>query len=295
MDDGSLAPTDYAALFRTLTRRYGDLKPEALIKVLCPLHVKMNSVDRTVFRLDDQNHWRASFDILLTPDNEEIIVVGRTGKFVPAAHVEAGAPWKEIVKGRIIEVDTVHGLAKGEIYVGSKKADLVAALKLLDEGDYLEIDQYGAAAKVLSALAESELAENLRELGFQVRRMPEDRAKHLGIYPNYDFEVSRDGVTRKIEVKSLWGTDTSFARLIHSTGRDYPTSSCKFETQDYFAVSLFLRTGNLGDFAFARSVSSADDPDGLPPAGKYPAHVNQNPRCTVDNKTWFSSLEDVWP
>lgn len=115
-----------------------------------------------------------------------------------------------------------------------------------------------------------------------------------GIYKNYDFEVSKLGATKRLEVKSLWGTDTRYARLIHSLGRDYPTSSCKFATQDFFAVSLFLRTGGIRDFAFARSVSSADQLHGLPPAEKYPAHVNQNPLCEIGNGSWFETLDEVW-
>ncbi len=127
-----------------------------------------------------------------------------------------------------------------------------------------------------------------------MRRMPEDMAKHLGQYYNYDFEFERYGVIKKVEVKSLWGTNTDFARLIHSTGKDYPTSSCKYATQDIFAVSLFLRTGNIRDFAFARSVPSDEKSYGLPPASGYPEHVNQNPRCEIGDGVWFGSIEEVW-
>ena len=116
----------------------------------------------------------------------------------------------------------------------------------------------------------------------------------MGEYYNYDFEFERDGVTKKIEVKSLWGTNTDFARLIHNTGRDYPTSSCKYVTQDIFAVSLFLRTGNVRDFAFARSVSSEIKPYGLPSATGYPEHVNQNPICGIGNGSWFATIDEVW-
>jgi hypothetical protein len=122
------------------------------------------------------------------------------------------------------------------------------------------------------------------------------------VYPSYDFDVERDGDKRKVEVKSLWGTDTRYARLIHgkSTGQDrgqpnyYATSSCKFATQDIFAVSLFLRTGNLRDFAFARSVPRDVAPYGLPRATNYPDYVNQNPECVIGDGTWFASIEEVW-
>ena len=72
--------------------------------------------------------------------------------------------------------------------------------------------------------------------------------------------LERGGMQKRLEVKSLWGTNTRFARLIHSTttkptgdpntwtpqqkANYYPTSSCKFATQDFFAVGTFLRTGN---------------------------------------------------
>ena len=115
---------------------------------------------------------------------------------------------------------------------------------------------------------------------------------------------------RDIPVKSLWGTNTRFARLIHSLtskpkgdpstwtpqqkANYYPTSSCKFATQDFFAVSLFLRTGNITDFAFARSVPRDQQPHGLPCARRYPEHVGQNPLCSVGDGTWFASLDEVW-
>lgn len=57
--------------------------------------------------------------------------------------------------------------------------------------------------------------------------MPEDCAKHLGTYYNYDFEFEKNGITKKVEVKSIWGTDTRFARLIHSKSKTHLTSSCK--------------------------------------------------------------------
>jgi hypothetical protein len=283
---------DYEELYRTLTRRYGNVTPEAMIKVLCPLHVPLSGLDKTILRLPGQQHYRASFTVDITAENAEVMVVGRTGKFIPRSHL-TGEPWREIAKGRIIQVDGLQ--ASGEVYVGAgaQKA-LVKALEELTDEDILEIDQYGAAAKVLSALVESTLATELEEKGYLVRRMPEDTARHLGVYPNYDFQVTRAGQTKKVEVKSLWGTDTRYARLIHSTGRDYPTSSAKFDTQDFFAVSLFLRTGNIADFAFARSVPRDVASYGLPRAMKFPDHVNQNPLCVVGDGTWFPELADVW-
>jgi hypothetical protein len=199
---------------------------------------------------------------------------------VPGGFRDAGGLWREIAKGRIIDVDPEAKVASGEVYTGGTRADLQSALAALTTDDLLEIDQYGAAAKVLSGLAEHSLVKQLEATGYSVRRMPEDMARHLGAYTNYDFEVSRGSATRKVEVKSLWGTNVRFARLIHSTTTRpagdpagwtpeqkrnyYPTSSCKFDTQDIFAVSLFLRTGNINDFAFARSVPRDVQTYGLP-------------------------------
>src|SRR5438874_12847644 len=127
-----------------------------------------------------------------------------------------GGPWREIAKGRIIEVDRKDGLAQGEVYVGSRKPLLAKAVDALSDSDYLEIDHYGASAKILSGLSEYTFVKYARSRGFTVQRMPEDMAAHLGSYANFDFLLERDGVAKKVEVKSLWGTNTGYARLIHS-------------------------------------------------------------------------------
>lgn len=280
----------------SILQRYKGADLQGLETVLCPLLVPMHSVDREILKLDGQSHYRGTFEAEITDASREVFVRGRTGKFVPRAYVEGTEPWREIAKGRIIDIDLEAQLVAGEIYLGSsaRKQDLEEALTQLHDDDYLEIDQYGAAAKVLSGLVEHKLSRQLKDSGYRVWRMPEDMAKHLGVYANYDFVVEKGGVRKKIEVKSLWGTNTDYARLIHSLGKGYPTSSCKFETQDFFAVSLFLRTGDIRDFAFARSVSSEEQPHGLPPAKKYPEHVNQNPLCTIGDGSWFGSLDEVW-
>ena len=290
-------------------RRYTGSTPESFVNVLCPILVPIRSLEKTIQKLSGQSHYRASFSVQITADNRSILCRGRTGKFVPGIYAEGGI-WREIAKGRIIRVDASTGVASGEIYTGGRKADLEKALGILSLNDLLEIDQYGAAAKVLSGLAEHSLVEQLVKNGYAVTRMPEDMAKHLGSYPNYDFEVSKAHHVRKLEVKSLWGTNTQFARLIHSrtskpTGSPdnwtqtqrrnyYPTSSCKFGAQDIFAVSLFLRTGNIRDFAFARSIPNDIQPHGLPRASNYPEHVNQNPTCTIGYGTWYETIDDVW-
>jgi len=302
---------------RLLTRRYAAA-PEALLAVLCPLLIPIHTLDKTIQILPGQKHARATFTVQLTEENSGVLVRGRTGKFVPAAYnntSSTSAAWREIAKGRIINMNYATGIAEGEVYLGfgGARAPLAAALAQLSTNDFLEIDQYGVAAKALSGLTEYYLVRDLQARGYDVFRMPEDMASHLGAYLNFDFVVEKDGVSKRLEVKSLWGTNTKFARLIHSTtskpkpendpskwtpqqkANYYPTSSCKFATQDFFAVSLFLRTGNIADFAFARSVPwSPEQPYGLPAVASYPEHVNQNPLCSIGDGTWFATLDEVW-
>ena len=299
-----------AEQFRTLMRRYGGATPEALVAILCPMLIPIRSLDTTIMRVRGQNHYRASFSVAIDRTNRGVIQVGRTGKFVPSAFLGGTGPWREIAKGRIIQIDPAAGVAEGEVYCGGRRDQLEECLRLLSPTDLWEVDQFGAAAKVLSALVEHSLVEIAEASGFTVRRMPEDMAQHLGSYANFDFEFEKNGVVKKVEAKSLWGTNTAFARLIHSTTTPprgdaatwteaqrrnyYPTSSCKFTTQDIFAVSLFLRTGNIREFAFARSVPRDVHPHGLPRATDFPDHVNQNPTCQIGDGTWFATLDEVW-
>ena len=290
-------PIDYRSLFERLTKRYGGATPEAIESILCPLLIPIQTLDKTIIKIEGQKHHRASFTIALDSDCEDLIAPGCTGKFVPRAYKDGGV-WRELAKGRILTVDSAARIAEGEVYCGTggKKSVIESALAELSSVDFWELDQYGASAKVLSGLVEYSLVQVLKEDGFGVRRMPADMAQHIGGYAYFDFEVSKAGVTRKLEAKSLWGTNTRFARLIHSkdSKKGYPTSSCKFATQDFFAVSLFLRTGNIRDFAFARSVPKDVKKYGLPRAEKFPEHVNQNPLCEVGDGTWFGSLDEVW-
>jgi hypothetical protein len=288
---------DYKVLFERLTKRYGNVTPKALESILCPVLIPIHTLDKTINKVAKQSHYRANFTIKIDADCEDLVAPGRTGKFVSKAYKDGGV-WREIGKGRILSVDRAAGVAEGEIYTGSasKKSELEKVLAVLSQNDFLEVDQYGASAKVLSGLVEYSLVQVLKEAGYKVRRMPEDMAKHIGVYTYYDFEVEKKGVIKKLEAKSLWGTNVKFARLIHSKDpkQGYPTSSCKFAAQDFFAVSLFLRTGSIRDFAFARSVPKDVKPYGLPRAGKFPEHVNQNPLCAVGDGTWFGSLDEVW-
>jgi len=283
----------YEELFKRITKRYGDISPDALESILTPILIPIHSLNKEIIKTKGQSHHHASFSIEIKDEWYTLMKRGRTGKFIPKTFDDGGA-WKEICKGRITDVDYSSNIAFGEVYVGSRKNDLEDALKELTNNDFLEIDQYGASAKIVSGLAEYYLVQIAKNSGYKVRRMPEDTARHLGAYYNYDFEFEKNGITKKIEVKSLWGTNTEYARLIHSLSPNHPTSSCKFETQDIFAVSLFLRTGNIQDFAFARSVSIVDKSYGLPFAEKYPNHVNQNPICKIGNGSWFPSIDDVW-
>src|SRR5262249_37635931 len=155
--------------------------------------------------------------------------------------------WKELIKARIHEARP--GFAKGELHYTGKKKELEIRIVDVNEGDVFEIDRYGITAKLESALTEAALVAHAQERGYKVTRMPEDIAKHLGDYWHIDFMFEKDGVSKRIESKSLWGTDTLKARLIHSVGGDYETSSCKFATQDIFAVNLWLRTGVITDIA----------------------------------------------
>jgi len=238
---------------------------------------------------------------LRVEEDNEAIVRGQTGKIVPKEFIEGKTKWVEIGKARIHSkeknIATAEFLSKA-----GQKADLVSALKLLKVGDYLEIDNYGISSSLTSALAELEFSEIAKSKGYSVKRMPEDIAKHLmedGKYYNYDFLIEKDGVSKKIEVKSLWGTDTSKVRLIHALGKNYKTSSCKFETQDIFAVNLFLRTGRIKDFAYAISKCKGDDPHGLPCAtcgngDKLIEYVHQNPDMVIGNGKWYGDLDEIW-
>lgn len=115
----SAIPTvDYAALFQRLTRRYGQVTPDALESILCPVLIPIGDLDKTISRIKGQGHFRGSFEVKITKDNQALLVPGRTGKFVPRDYVLGGV-WRELAKGRIISVDPAAGVAKGEIYLGS--------------------------------------------------------------------------------------------------------------------------------------------------------------------------------
>jgi hypothetical protein len=264
-------PIDYAAFFSKVTKRYGLTDPTLLEGVLCPHLIPIADLDKTIERYKGGEgkgggHYRAFFKVKIEDSCCVVLVPGCTGKFVPKAYAGGnGGEWREIAKGRILEMDEAAGIAIGEVYTGaSSRKMLEVALDQLHTNDFWEVDQYGASAKILSAIVEQAFVRNVQLAGYSVLRMPQDIARHIGSYLDYDFQVKKGGVMKRVEVKSLWGTDTRYCRLIHSLGQRYETSSCKFDTQDIFAVNLFLRTGKIDDFAFARSISEHEKSYGLP-------------------------------
>lgn len=150
--------------FRELMRRYTGSTPEAFIDVLCPMLISILTIDKEIKKFSGQNHYRASFSVQITEQNKGILCRGCTGKFVPGIFASGGT-WREIAKGRIIEVAAATSTAFGEIYTGGSRADLEKALSELSLDDLLEVDQYGAAAKVLSGLAEHSLVKRLADRG----------------------------------------------------------------------------------------------------------------------------------
>jgi len=276
-----------------LKAKYG-VDDDAIRRVLCPLYLPITIENKSVCRTKGQKHFHVDFYVNVNDSNVEFLCPGKTGKIIPKDFVIlSNCPWQELLKGRILKIENTK--AYGELYVGSnKKGHLLQSIKSVNSGDFLEIDPYGIGAKLLSSLVEYSLSNLLKKHGFTILRMSEDCAKHVGPYYNFDFTVSKKGVSKRLEVKSLWGTNLEYARLIHSKSSTHLTSSCVFDAQDIFAVNLFLRTGNVNDFAFAASVSSAQSVYGLPCCANHSAYVHQNPICDVGNGVWFKDLETVW-
>jgi hypothetical protein len=287
-------------LVEKLLRRFKGATFEMLEQVLLPLEAPITKVDRTLRKVG--KHKAGTFEIAQGSEHPTL-TRGRSGKVVPRAFADRTADWKELIKARIH--DAKEGFASGELHYAAR--ELADRLARVNVGDILEIDRYGITAKLESALTEAALVAHALERGYAVTRLPEDIARHLGEYYDCDFLFERKGVKKRVESKSLWGTDTSKARLIHSVGGRYETSSCKFATQDIFAVNLWLRSGCVTDIAFARSVLKDDShPYGLPPATKrrkkgekgpkviLPDYVGQNPECHIGDGVWYGSIDDVW-
>lgn len=281
-----------------LLARFGGATTEMLARVLTPYRLRLLRIDVAA------NGKSAEFEAAIPADVWTTFEEGTTGKVVPRDHVEDGGPWKEIVKARIREA--TERTVIGELYFTPTR--VAEALREVRVGDYVEIDPFGVTSKIESSLCEAALFQLATAAGFTVTRMPENVAKHVGTQNYYDFRLVRDAQAYRVELKSLWGTDTTKARLIHTVSKAgggknsrredkqaWDTSSCRFKDQDIFAVSMWLRTGRVTDFAFALSVSAEQHPDwGLPSVPKFPHHVTQNP--TISNPpigSWTMDLVEV--
>src|SRR6266404_9645964 len=107
---GPESPEYLAQILKQMSRRYSGATPDSFVAVLCPLLVKIESLDKTIKKLPGQSHYRASFTVKITGKNQTVLQVGRTGKFVPSLS-SAGGVWREIAKGRITHLDRAGGIA----------------------------------------------------------------------------------------------------------------------------------------------------------------------------------------
>jgi len=284
----------------SLLRRFGGATEEMLNRVLTPYRLRITEI--TEIRPSDNT--KRGFRAEVPGDVWTTFEQGTTGKVVPRAYVEANSSWREIVKARILDSSATH--VEGELYFSGPR--LQTALAEVRTGDYLEIDPFGVTSKIESALAEAAFFREAERQGFRVTRMPENVAMHIGTQQYYDFRLQKSGREYWVELKSLWGTDTTKARLIHTVSREgagknktrkdrqiWRTSSCRFRDQDIFAISMWLRTGRITDFAFALSVPSDKHRTwGLPKVPKYPEHVTQNPPVSdPPSGVWTADLLEV--
>jgi len=246
----------------------------------------------------------APFVATVPDDVWSALEAGVSGKVVPAEFVSGTASWRELVKARIHLADDSR--AQGELHLAGSEGRFKKALLEVKVGDLIEIDPFGVTSKIESALTEATFFFNARSLGWRVTRMPENVAMHLGTQNYYDFRLEKEREAVRVELKSLWGTDTTKARLIHTksgegTGKNknrpdrqvWRTSTCRFQDQDIFAVNMWLRTGRVTDFAYALSLPVGLHPTlGLPASQEFPEHVIQNPRISdPPTSPWTSDLE----
>jgi len=285
----------------SLLRRFGGATAEMLNRVLTPYRLRIIEIAEIKQGQKTKRRFRAE----VPGDVWTAFEQGTTGKVVPKTYVEGNSSWREIVKARIL--NSFPAYVEGELYFSGPR--LQAALAEVRTGDYLEIDPFGVTSKIESALAEAAFFREAEGQGFSVIRMPENVAMHIGTQSYYDFRLQKDRKEYRVELKSLWGTDTTKARLIHTVSREggagknkarkdrqvWRTSSCRFRDQDIFAVSMWLRTGRITDFAYALSVQSDKHRTwGLPKVPKYPEHVTQNPSVPdPPSGVWTSDLLEV--
>lgn len=284
--------------FDALLRRYGGATREMLDRVLRPYRLPITSIDR------NHSNGKAPFTAAVPDDVWTTFEEGTTGKVVPKGYVEGNEAWREKIKGRILKAGSSE--VEGELYFAP--ARFVKALAEVQVGDYLELDPFGVSSKIESALCEASFFRQAEAMGFAVTRMPENVAKHVGTQNYYDFKLARGGKVYRVELKSLWGTDTTKARLIHTVSKDgggknsartdrqvWTTSSCRFQDQDIFAVSMWLRTGRIDEFAYALSAPADEAPRmGLPRVPDHPNHVTQNPNVPdPPSGPWTEDLNEV--
>lgn len=286
-----------------LLRRFGGATVEMLNRVLTPYRLKITDLQKVMSK-KSKSKFALDFKAEVTGEIWTTFEEGTTGKVVPREYVEGEGPWREIIKARVLKSDPTS--VEGELYFSPARYAIAAAE--VKVGDYLEIDPFGVTSKVESALAEAAFFREAEKNGFTVIRMPENVAKHVGTQNYFDFKLEKEGKIYWVELKSLWGTDTTKARLIHTVSRQgggknsarkdrqiWKTSSCRFKDQDIFAVSLWLRTGKITDFAYALSAPSDKHANwGLPKVPKHPDHVTQNPTITSPpSGSWTESLPEV--
>jgi hypothetical protein len=269
-----------------LARRFKGSTPEMIERVLTPYRFQITKIGSEVKKA--RSHRYVEFEATIPPDVWSEPEMGASGKVVPKEYVDGTSDWKELLKAR---VHTCRGRTVcGELHLpGSGRFG--TALEIVKIGDYIEIDPFGVTSKVESALVEAAFFATSRNRGWVATRMPENVAMHFGTQNYYDFRLKKGREIVRVELKSLWGTDTTQCRLIHTKSRESGTgknavrvdrqiwrsSSCRFHDQDIFAVNLWLRTGCITDFAYAISVpSDIDQTWGLPATRNYPEHVIQN-------------------
>ncbi len=289
-----------AKTISSLLRRFGGATEEMLDRVLNPYRLRITEIFEIKEGRKTKKHFRAEVTAEIWTTFEQ----GTTAKVVPRMYVEATSSWREIVKARILR--SFPAYVEGELYFAGP--NLKAALAEVKAGDYLEVDPFGVTSKIESALAEAAFFRQAESQGFKVIRMPENVAMHVGTQSYYDFRLRKGEKEYWVELKSLWGTDTTKARLIHKVSREgtgknksrkdmqvWRTSSCRFKDQDIFAVSMWLRTGRISDFAYAVSVpSDRHSKWGLPKVPKYPEHVTQNPAVSdPPSGVWTTKLLEV--
>jgi hypothetical protein len=269
-----------------LARRFKGGTPEMIYRVLTPYRFPITKIGSEVKCA--KSHRYVEFEATIPSDVWSELEMGSSGKVVPKEYVEGTADWKELLKARVHSC--ADGKICGELHLpGSGR--FASAREVVKIGDFVEIDPFGVTSKVESALVEAAFFTICRDRGWPATRMPENVAMHFGTQNYYDFRLKKNGEVVRIELKSLWGTDTTQCRLIHTKSREgrtgknaaradrqiWRSSSCRFHDQDIVAVNLWLRTGSITDFAYAVSVPSDIDRDwGLPATRNYQEHVVQN-------------------